>query len=167
MRCDVLDFIFTFITKLGDNGLIWILLTLVLIIRRNTRYTGLVMAFSLILAVAVTNLGLKPLVSRPRPFQAYPMDILIPPPHGSSFPSAHSASSFAVAWAYLITRKDKLRWVLLALAALIAFSRLYLFVHFPTDVLTGSILGIVLSYPARHLVDRLMKNERWRRYVEP
>lgn len=88
MRCDVLDFIFTLITKLGNTGIIWILLTLILLIRRDTRYTGLVMAIAFILSAAVVNLGIKPLVSRPRPFQVHPIELAIAAPYGTSFPSA-------------------------------------------------------------------------------
>ncbi len=109
MRCDVLDFIFTLITKLGNTGIIWILLTLILLIRRDTRYTGLVMAIAFILSAAVVNLGIKPLVSRPRPFQVHPIELAIAAPYGTSFPSGHSATSFAAAWAYFITRKNRLR----------------------------------------------------------
>lgn len=167
MRCDVLDFIFSSITKLGNIGIFWILLTLVLLIRKDTRYVGLVMAISFILSAAVVNLGIKPLVSRPRPFQIYPLDIAIAPPSGTSFPSGHSATSFGAAWAYFITRKDRLRWGLLALAAAIAFSRLYLFVHFPTDVLAGIVIGIILSYPAKYIADRLVKNGRWGIHATP
>lgn len=161
MRCDVLDFIFSFITKFGNGAIIWILLTLVLLIRKDTRYVGLVMAASLVLSAAIVNFGIKPLFSRPRPFQVYPMDIAITPPYGTSFPSGHSATSFAAAWSYFITRKNRLRWGLLALAVAIAFSRLYLFVHFPTDVLAGIVIGVVLSYAAKYIVDRLVKNGRW------
>lgn len=167
MRCDVLDFIFSLITKLGNTGIIWILLTLILLIRRDTRYVGLVMAISLVLSAVVVNFGIKPLVNRPRPFQVYPIDIAIAPPYGTSFPSGHSATSFAVAWAYFITRKNRLRWGLLALAAAIAFSRLYFFVHFPTDVLAGIIIGIILSYPAKLIADRIVKNGRWGIHANP
>ncbi|WP_133968255.1 phosphatase PAP2 family protein [Eubacterium limosum] len=167
MRCDVLDFIFTLITKLGNTGIIWILLTLILLIRKDTRYTGLVMAIAFILSAAVVNLGIKPLVSRPRPFQAHPIELAIAAPYGTSFPSGHSATSFAAAWAYFITRKNRLRWGLLALAAAIAFSRLYLFVHFPTDVLAGIIIGVILSYAAKLIADRLVKNGRWGIHANP
>lgn len=161
MRNDVLDVVFVNITRLCNLGFIWLLLIAIFLIRKETRYVGLVMLVSFILTSALTNLCIKPLVERPRPFQVYPMDLLIPPPSGTSFPSGHTSASFAAAWAYFITRKDKLRFALVALAIAIGFSRLYLFVHFPTDVLTGAALGILISYLAKWLVARFIKDGRW------
>lgn len=161
MRNDVLDFIFTNITRLGNVGFIWIVLIAIFLIRKETRYTGVVMLISFILTSILANLCIKPLIDRPRPFQVYPMDLLIPPPSGTSFPSGHTATSFAVAWAYFITRKDKLRFALVLLAVAISFSRLYLFVHFPTDVLAGVVLGILVSYLIKWLAAKFFYDGRW------
>ncbi|MEG0075662.1 MAG: phosphatase PAP2 family protein [Eubacterium sp.] len=161
LRCDLLDFIFKTFTTLGDAGLIWILLAFILIIRKETRYTGLIMALSLILSVLVADIGIKNLVNRPRPFIVYPFDLIITPPHGTSFPSGHSASSFAAAWSYMLTHKNKIRYFWVALASTIAFSRLYLFVHFPTDVLMGLAIGILLAYFSRAIIDWIVNTKTW------
>lgn len=161
LHSDILDAFFKMITMLGDVGFIWLILTLILLIRKETRYTGMVMALSLAFSLIIVNIGIKPLVNRPRPYETYPFNLTIAPPSGSSFPSAHSSSSFAAAWAYFITRKNKMRYFWIILAAAISFSRLYLFVHFPTDVLSGIALGILFSYPARFLICKLIQEKTW------
>lgn len=145
------DAIMPVITHLGSGGLIWFIVAAILLARRETRPAGVVMIIAVVLSAAFVSLSLKPLFDRPRPFQAYPSDILIAPPAGSSFPSGHSAASFAGATAYLLMRKNKRGWLLLALAALIAFSRLYLFVHYPSDVLVGALTGVIFAFLAKWL----------------
>ncbi|MEG0376978.1 MAG: phosphatase PAP2 family protein [Eubacterium sp.] len=157
----ILDPIFKTITMLGDDGFIWIVLTLILLFRKDTRYAGMVMALSLAFSLLFVNIGIKPLVDRPRPYEVYPFNLIIAPPPGSSFPSAHSSASFAAAWAYFITRKNKMRYAWLVLAVAISFSRLYLFVHYPTDVLSGIALGILFSYLARFLVCKIISKKTW------
>lgn len=147
LRTEVLDTFFKFFTHLGDLGIFWILLTIILIARPKTRYTGIVMATSLLVSVIFTEALIKPLIDRPRPFELYPMDLLIPAPVSSSFPSGHSSSSFAAATAFFLNeKKGPWRWILMIMAVMIAFSRLYLFVHNPTDVLAGTLLGLLIGY---------------------
>lgn len=140
-----------FITHLGSGGLLWLVVAAVMLVRKETRATGIVMILAIALSGIFTNLIIKPLFNRPRPFQSYPVEILIGPPLGSSFPSGHTTASFAGAVAYAIMRRDKLRWALLFMAVLISFSRLYLFVHYPSDVLVGMIIGILFAFLAKKL----------------
>ena len=103
---------------------------------------------------------LKPLFARPRPCDVNTaITILVKRPHGHSFPSGHTASAFAAAFALWLQNR-KLGVPALVLAAFIAFTRLYLYVHFPTDVLGGLVLGIALGFFASWLVDSLAKTNR-------
>ncbi len=146
----LLDRIMSFITKLGDKGLIWILLAFVLIFRRNTRIYGIAIIIALSFVTILGEGIIKNLVQRNRPFIEYGFDILIKPPTSYSFPSGHTASSFAVLGIFLFSIK-KYRCICFILAFLIAFSRLYLGVHYFSDVLAGAIIGTGAAY----LVDRL------------
>lgn len=135
-----------FITRFGDGGKFWILLTFLLLIPKTTRKAGLVAACSLLLGFLITNVTLKPLVDRMRPYEF--SDAILPLgtiPHDSSFPSGHTCASFACALIYVRMLPKKYGIPLLVLAALIALSRLYLCVHFPTDVLGGFLVALFSS----------------------
>ena len=105
------------------------------------------------------EIALKNIICRPRPFQDMPgIPLLIPPPSGYSFPSGHSCASFAAAT--IIFLKDRRPGAAaLALAALIAFSRVFLFVHYPTDVLAGSLLGVLCALAAAYGYRRLFQKK--------
>lgn len=142
------DWFFPAVTKLGDAGMIWIVFTLLLIVIPRTRKIGYAAAVSLILEAVVCNLVLKPLVGRVRPCDvAEGVRLLIPRPEDASFPSGHTSASFAVA-SVLVFGKSRLGIPALILAVLIACSRLYLYVHFPSDVLAGALLGTISGYLA-------------------
>ena len=150
-----------FITALGDGGFIWIVLALILLLRPSTRKYGLSMLLALLFSLLVNNLLLKSVVARSRPFLQHPeLTPLISPPGGYSFPSGHSSSSFAAAFSCFLHHK-LLGGAFLLLAASIAFSRLYVCVHFPSDVICGSLLGILLGFAASKagsaLFDRFCK----------
>lgn len=148
IRCDFLDSVFVFITHLGDKGYIWIAIAALFMIFKKTRKIGVCMAIALILGVLVGNVALKPLIARTRPFDARQrIELLINAPKDYSFPSGHTLSSFASAGAVFWYNK-KYGAACFVLAFLIAFSRLYLYVHYPTDVLGGMIIGLILSYIA-------------------
>lgn len=137
-----MDVLMPAVTRLGDSGVLWICLGLaLLLLSRNSRSTGFQVLVALLLSLLVCNLCLKNAVGRIRPCDlSAAVDLLIPRPGDPSFPSGHTSASFAAAVVLLLT-KWRGRWVTLALAILIAFSRLYLYVHFPTDVLGGAIVG--------------------------
>lgn len=145
MHSVLLDKIMPVVTYLGNAGIVWIIIALALTLSRRHRVTGIMMICALVLCLIVGNLALKPLFARSRPCWINTgVRILIPNPRDFSFPSGHTLSSFAAATVLFLRNK---RWGLwaLTLAALIAFSRLYLYVHFPSDVITGLVLGIVIA----------------------
>lgn len=153
LSCPPLDKFFIFVTTLGNSGIIWILAAIALLCFKKTRNMGCVLAISLIFCLLISNLTLKPLVARPRPFSIDTSILpIIPLPKDFSFPSGHTTSSFAAAVAIYCCNK---KWgiISLVLAALIAFSRLYLMVHYPTDVLFGIILGTLLGFLAKKVFD--------------
>lgn len=152
LRSDVLDFIMPLITKLGNGGILWICLSLILILFRKTRKTGIAMAVSLVLEVLCCNIILKPFVARPRPCDVNTaVQLLVPHPTDYSFPSGHTGASFAAASA-LFFSKNRLWIPSLILAVLIGFTRLYLYVHYPSDVLAGALIGIMLGWLGNMIV---------------
>ena len=143
LRCEALDTIVPIITRLNDHGEIWILLAVVLVCVKRHRQAGLAVAGGLTLNLLVCNLVMKPLFGRIRPFMVNTaVRLLVEAPASGAFPSGHTASSFAVVGA-LWAAKNPLWKPSAVLAALIALSRLYLYVHWPTDVLGGIVVGWV------------------------
>ncbi|APH18584.1 phosphatase PAP2 family protein [Clostridium botulinum] len=140
---DFLDKIMIFITSIGNLGLIWIAISVLLLISKKYRRVGMLCIASLILSSLIGEVVLKNLVQRGRPFTAIEgINLLVKAPKSFSFPSGHTASSFAVAT--VIGRKIKnFKLPIYILAFAIAFSRLYLYVHYPSDVLVGILIGIV------------------------
>ncbi|MBE6822077.1 phosphatase PAP2 family protein [Caproiciproducens sp. LBM24188] len=144
-RCSFLDKIMPAITSLGTCGLIWGIVVVIFLRIRVYRRAGLVLFVTLAICALLTNLVLKPLVARPRPCHVTPeVPLLIPCPMDYSFPSGHTMSSFAAAFIIACTLPHLGVFVFL-LAATIAYSRLYLFVHYPSDVLAGSLIGTAIS----------------------
>ena len=145
IKNDFLDPIMVFISSLGNYGVLWIALTLVLLCFRKTRHAGLLMGISLLVTFVLGELVIKNTVDRLRPFLENPgVTLLIAQPDSFSFPSGHTAAAFAGAWTlFKFNKKAGIPALLLAL--LIAFSRLYLYVHYPTDVIAGLILGILIA----------------------
>ena len=144
----VLDRLMIFVSSLGNKGWLWIAIGAALLLfgLKNKRWGrgGLLVLLSLAVNALLCNGILKPLVGRTRPYALYGYDILIPPVGDPSFPSGHTAASFAAATALYAIDK---RWGLAAyaFAALMGFSRLYLGVHFPTDVVMGAIVGALAA----------------------
>lgn len=146
IRTGFMDAIMPFITQLGDAGLIWIILSIGLIIPKKTRKIGFVMIIALILNGIICNIIIKPMLARIRPFDVNTaIKLLINKPRDFSFPSGHTSASFTAA-SVLFFRKSKLFVPSLVLAFLISFSRLYLYVHYPSDVLAGLVLGVLCGY---------------------
>lgn len=144
----VLDSIFSIITHLGDGGAIWIVFGVLLVCSKKYRKIGIAMLIALAIGAIFANLIVKPLVERPRPFIEFPgLELAISPPSGYSFPSGHSLASFT--GAVILAWANK-KWIFpsFLLAFLIAFSRMYLYVHYFSDVLTGSILGVLFGLGA-------------------
>ncbi len=155
IRCEFLDRFMPLVTSLANSGIFWILLAAVLLCFRRTRKIGVTMAIALIFGLIAGNLTLKPLTARIRPYDFDPsIVLLIPPEHEFSFPSGHTLASFEGAVSiFLWHRKSGI--AALILAALIAFSRLYLMVHYPIDVIVGAILGSAFAYAAYKITGRI------------
>lgn len=149
----ILDKVMIFITSLGNGGIFWIALGLIIFFQKNkdSKKKALSIFLSLIIFSIVGLLILKPLIGRPRPFMVEAFDLLIKEPMGYSFPSGHTGSSFAAAFTIYYYNKNK-GILALILAALIGFSRMYLSVHYPTDVLAGLILGYLSSLVAIKII---------------
>lgn len=139
------DWLMPKVTHLGDLGIIWIVLALGLIISKKYKAHGVVMLIALVIGVLIGNVFLKNLIERPRPIWLdSSVTMLIPIPDDYSFPSGHTLASVIGATCLFLTNK-KFGWWAIPLASLIAFSRLYLFVHFPSDVFASIILGIIIG----------------------
>lgn len=153
------DAVMPAITSLGNLGIFWILLAVVLLFLPKWRKAGFQMLAGMALAVLVGSLILKPLIARERPFSANEyLNLLITAPKDFSFPSGHTSSSFAAA-TVLFRRNKGAGAAAAVLAALIAFSRMYLYVHYPSDILAGLLLGI-----ASGAVGTLLVNAVWRKW---
>lgn len=138
------DFLFPLLSRIGNGGAIWLIIAFYLGYRKATRPLALMLFFSLALAHILSQI-LKPIIGRPRPFVVHPCKrLLIHTPGGYSCPSGHSASSFAAATILLIANR-RFGFFALLLAFLIAFSRVFLFVHYPSDTIIGSLLGVLCA----------------------
>lgn len=155
VRVEALNDAVCFITGLGNTGMVWIAMCVVLLIIPRTRRWGLTCALALVLGFLVTNVSLKNIVQRIRPYEVIStLKILIPPEHDLSFPSGHATSSMAAAWAMFRLAPKKYGLPVLALGVLISLSRLYVGVHYPTDVLAGVLIGIAAAEAAIRIVRR-------------
>lgn len=148
-----------FITHLGDDGLLWIAMGIVLLFFKKTRPIGFTVLLSLLFDFLIVNVALKGLVARPRPFV---VNELIKPLVGGvspyrSFPSGHSGGSFAAMFALYKWVPKKIGIPALFLASLVAVSRLYVGVHYPTDIIGGCIIGYICSVLAYYIVKMVMR----------
>lgn len=175
----VLDSIMTFITHLGDTpGIIWFVIGICLLIPRKTRKLGVFLFAGLAFAGLINNVVLKDLIQRERPFllwekysdvwlragytYEWPDLIEKPKPTSWSFPSGHTSSSIGAAFALFLgcCKKGERKYLgigipSLIIAFLIGFSRIYVHVHFPTDVIAGAVVGLVTGFIAFLLIDKL------------
>ena len=157
-RVDFLTPLVTGITHLCDSGIFWIILTLLLMIPKKTRKAALISALAMIISYIVNNLILKYGFSRTRPYEVIEgLTILVGKQKDFSFPSGHAATSFASSVALASQLPRKYGVPLVILAALIALSRLYVGVHYPTDVLVGTISGILCALLAIWLAKRIVR----------
>lgn len=161
LRCGFLDGVMPVVTSLGDAGILWIVLVVALLCKPKCRRVGLQMGAALLMGLLVCNLTLKPLVARIRPYDyvaehmGLTVHLLVDAQHDFSFPSGHTIASFESATVLMLHNR---KWGIgaLILASLIAFSRLYLYVHYPTDVLMSVVLGVGIGLLARWLVDKFV-----------
>ena len=161
LRTPIGDVVVPLITRLGDAGIIWIILTVLLLIIPKTRKTGVIMLAALLAVdVLLCNVLIKNLVARTRPFDVNTaVQLLVAKPRDYSFPSGHTAASFASVTALYLAGEKKMWKVALVLAVLIALSRLYLYVHYPTDIIGGVIFGSLSGYLGYKIVEWIQKKK--------
>ncbi len=156
----VLDFVMPRLSAVGNMGLIWIICGIVLLCTKRYRKSGIMLLLGLLLGWLIGNVILKNLIARPRPcwiVTDFPM--LIEIPKDFAFPSGHTLSSFIAA--FVLWRTDrKFGGAALVLAILMAFSRLYLFVHFPTDVIGGVLFAYLVNYVLIKLNGLIMQKKQ-------
>jgi len=157
-RTQVLDSFFLGLTRVaGSYGQLWLIIAALLLIFKGTRKAGISVVIAYLAVYLLGQIVLKQLISRPRPCQIdQTFAMLVARPSSSSFPSTHSAWAFGAATAIFMQHR-KLGAAAYAVAALIAFSRMYMFLHFPTDVLFGTALGIALGVLAHWITKALWK----------
>ena len=163
MSCSFLDYSMQGISFLANVGWIWIVSAVVLLIIPKTRKIGLAVACALIFSLIICNITIKPIIARVRPYDLREgIELIIARPTDFSFPSGHTSISFAGAIPMFLLNK-RLGIPAIILATLIAFSRLYLYVHFPTDVLggmiVGSICGVLGYFTSKFIYKRFIKKE--------
>jgi len=146
IRNDFLTPVFKFITSLGDEGYVWIAIAVILLFVKNYRKVGLMVGASLLGSLVFNNMIVKNIVARPRPYRMIEtLTILIPEPGEYSFPSGHTSSSFAAGVVLYLMLPKKYGVPAMILAFLIGISRLYVGVHYPTDVLGGMVMGTLIA----------------------
>lgn len=158
IRTPAMDFLMCFISKMGNAGLIWILLAFLMILIPKKRKSGVILAAALCVDFLLCNGILKNLFCRIRPCDVNTsISLLIARPDDFSFPSGHTAASFAAVAALYLAGEKKMWKPALVLAVFMAFSRLYLYVHYPTDILGGVIAGAAAGYIGYWIVGKLQK----------
>lgn len=149
LRLAWLDPIVSIYTKLGDAGLLWIIMSIVFLLNKRTRRAGALALLAMVLGLLVTNITIKPLVERARPWLDWPIVPLVTEKDPNSFPSGHTCAAFAAGMIWM--RALPWRWgriAAVAAAVLMGLSRLYVGVHYPTDVLVGGIIGALCAWAA-------------------
>ena len=168
LQSGFLDTIMPIITMLGDGGIFWIVCSVLFTLHPKTRRMGIAMAIAMAMGLLICNIILKPAVGRMRPY-AYQIDILgktwndllvggkllVDTPHDYSFPSGHTIACFEASVAIMLSSR-KLGIPALIIAVLVAFSRMYLYVHYPTDVIASVILGSLFAVIG-HIIAQRMK----------
>jgi undecaprenyl-diphosphatase len=153
---DVMMPLFSFI---GNNGAVWLIIAVIFLFFPKYRKYGIMIALGLFLTDLIGEVTLKPLIARVRPCNLNTnVLMLISRPVDFSFPSGHTSTSFSAT--IVIWRSNRKFGVFaLLLAMLIAFSRLYLYVHYPTDLLAGAVLGMFCGAAAMGLIDLIIRKE--------
>lgn len=146
LRNNILTPVMQCFSRLADNGLIWIVAAILLMLFSKTRKVGFTVGFSLLTNFLILNLILKNLVARIRPYEVIDgLTRLVPAERSFSFPSGHAGHAFAAAVVLYCMLPKKYGIPALVLATLISFSRLYVGVHYPTDVLAGALVGTIVA----------------------
>lgn len=163
-KCDFMDAFMPVVTSLGNAGIIWIIIGICMLISKKYRKQGILVLIGLLIGLIIGNGIIKNLIARQRPcWINSDFPLLIPSPKDFSFPSGHTQAS--VIAATIITMGNKKHGlIVIPLAVLIAFSRMYLYVHFPTDILGGAVMGLIIGSATyiwgNKAIDALKKNKQ-------
>ncbi len=167
IQSDLMDELMPLVSSLGNQGLVWILLALILLCLPKERKHGIQLLLAMGFSLVFCNLMLKNFVGRVRPFDLVGgIELLVQAPKDYSFPSGHTSSAFATAIVMFMSR-SKTAYYLLGLAVLMAFSRMYLYVHYPTDILGGIVTGVVsgiLAAKTYQLLESALRKRRRRKH---
>lgn len=160
LRNGFLDAVMPMVTMCGNLGIFWVVIALVISAKAKYRKCSITMLVGLIFGVLIGNLLVKNVVQRDRPCWIIEMqDMLIANPQDFSFPSGHTLSSFCSA--FILYHYDKRLGIpSFCMAILIAFSRLYLYVHFPTDIVGGAMLGIIVAVLSINVTDKYVFKQK-------
>lgn len=154
IRTPFLDKVMAFLSTLGNAGVLWIVIGVVLCVSKKYRHGGMQMLSAELLSFIVGNLIIKNMVDRLRPCQIdETVSLIVKIPFDSSFPSGHTLNGITAAVTLMFIDK-RMGIPAIVLAVLIAFSRMYNFMHFPTDVLAGAVLGVVSAVFVNFLFKR-------------
>ena len=160
LQCGFLDFLMPIITLFGEGGIFWIAWAVLMLVIPKTRKIGIGMIIALLMGLLVCNVTLKPLVARIRPYDLQEQEfgifinLLIERQHDFSFPSGHTIASFEAA-VVLLKNSKKMGIPALILAILVSFSRLYLYVHYPSDVIVSVVLGTLFAFIGCALANKI------------
>ncbi len=156
LHTPALDTLMLFLTTITDKGAAGIVLCLVLLARKKWRKVGVVMLVALVIGHVLTNVILKNLVARVRPCDVnLVVEMLIARPQSFSFPSGHTTLTFAAVMTLYFARWRKFFAAAVVVGALVCFSRMYLYVHFPTDILAGVFVGTLSAYVGWKVVEKI------------
>ena len=160
LSCGLLDLLMPKLTLLGSGGAIWLLAAGGMLCTKKYRRQGVILLAAdtlpvqlvwVAVGVLVGNVCLKNLIARPRPcWLDNSVKLLVSSPTDYSFPSGHTLAS-AIGATVLTKTDHRFGWAAIPIAAIIAFSRLYLFVHFPSDILAGAVLGVAIGEAVYYL----------------
>lgn len=161
LRCTFFDVTMTFLSAIGEGGIVWIVISLIMLFFRKTRSWGIMLLLAMLLGYLIGEVAVKNIVCRVRPCYIVDIQMIVSKPGSYSFPSGHSCSSFAAA-TVLLKMNKRFGIPAFILASLIAFSRLYNYVHYPTDVLCGIILGVLCAL----IVCYLFRKFKWQEKID-
>lgn len=160
LQSGLMDKIMPIITLFGEGGVFWIVLSLIFLMMPKTRKMGLGMIIAMLMGVLICNVLMKPIIARPRPYDLQlsefgkEITLLIKAQHDYSFPSGHTIACFEAS--VVMLRNDKRLGIpAFILGVLVSFSRLYLYVHYPTDVLLSVVLGTAFAFIGDALAAKL------------
>ena len=159
IRNPILSRIFVPLTIIGNSGVFLVVVGIIMCIIKKTRRIGMVFLASIVIGFIINDIVIKNIVRRIRPFEAISaLEILVKAPKSFSFPSGHTASFFAAATS-LFYNSRRNAFVSLVIATAMGFSRMYVGVHYPSDVLAGMVVGVTSGAASIYLYKRLINEQ--------